>query len=70
MERVKKYTEKKAIDLQNYARFFRLIRKFQELVWDIPSNLYFPLFDVNVNRVKNTIERKLDECQVILRACI
>jgi len=52
LQRVKKYIEKKTVDLGNYARFFRLLRKYDELWWKIPKNLYFPLFDVSCNQVK------------------
>jgi len=66
MARVKKLSKAKVIDLDHYARFIKVFKKYEELLDQIPKNLYFPMFDINCWKVKTNIEKKIEDCMILL----
>lgn len=58
---IDQFLSKKNIRLDEYKAYVQAFNKFEGLIHKVPNNIYFPMFDVSCEKVKQTIFNIIDD---------
>ena len=58
--------QKKTFEQNEYKNYVTYLNKFEELLHKVPNSIYFPLFDINLEKVKYHLDKHINEMRTVL----